>query len=123
MGEQLVSLHQGHVLDEQADHALALPRRRGGVVPEPRKVRGEREHLLALLLAEQTSVAATLAIVVFLGDGQRPQLDVPLRLQGVGDETVVGIDTQVAALCQLSFVAGAFDLLATQPVGLVGSGS
>src|SRR5206468_4231221 len=90
VGDDLVGLRQGHVLDEEADHTHAFARWGGRVMPEPGEVGSEREHLPALLLAERPGLAVSLALVVFLGCRQRPQLVVPLRLQGVGDQAVVG---------------------------------
>src|SRR5215470_5927571 len=46
---------------------------------------------------------------------------VPVRLQGVGHQPVVGVDAQVASLGQLGLVAGALHLLVAEPVDLLGA--
>ena len=107
---------QGDVLDEEPDHPFLLPVRRMGIVPQAGEVGGEADDLLAPLLVEPCSVGCRLAFVVLLGLGQGPELGVPVGLQGVGHEAVVGIDPAVAALGELGLVACRLEFLATQAI-------
>ena len=110
-GDLLVAV-EGDVFDEQADHAFALALGGGGIVPEPREVAGERHHLRALLLAEASVAVRVRAFVVILGFGEAAQLLVPVGLERVGDEPVVGVDGEVAAAREPGLIAGALDVSA-----------
>lgn len=46
---------------------------------------------------------------------------VPVGLERVGDEPVVGVDGEVAAAGELGALAGALDVALSEPVGLVGA--
>ena len=41
---------------------------------------------------------------------------IPIGLQGIGHQPVIGIDFHVSALSQVCFITSAFDLFLTQPV-------
>jgi hypothetical protein len=70
LGDHLVLLQQSHVFQEQADHALALALRGGGVTPESRKIGNQGHHLLTLLRTERAALSIALPFVVFLGRGE-----------------------------------------------------
>ena len=52
---------------------------------------------------------------------ERAQLRVPVGLELVGDQAVVGVDLHVASAREIGFVARALDLLLAQAIGLVGA--
>jgi hypothetical protein len=103
MGHDLVGPAQGDVLEEDADHTLALTLRSGGLAPESGEVGGEGEDLFALLSVEDEAIGLPPALVVLISGGQRPKLLVPIHLQGVGYQPVVGVDAQLATLGQFGF--------------------
>ena len=53
---------------------------------------------------------------------QCPQFVVPVGLEGIGYETVCGIDVKVTPLSQISLIPGSLDLLLAQTVHLIQSG-
>ena len=55
-----------------------------------------------------------------LGVGEGPKPSVPVGLQGVGHEAIVGIDAPVSALGECRLVPRPLELLAAQAVDLVG---
>ena len=92
-----------------------------GSTPEAGEVGGEREDLGPALLGQRRAVGHAPPLVLLLRRRERPQLGVPVGLEGVGHEAVVGVDAQVAALSQLGLVAGPLDLPVAEPVGLIGA--
>ena len=54
----------------------------------------------------------------FLGRCQLAQFRVPFRLQDLSDQAIVRIDPQIAALGQIGFVLGAFNLQMPQALGV-----
>ena len=72
-------------------------------------------------LVEQRPVRLLLLFAVVLGLRQRAELVVPVRFQSIGDQTIARIDLQVATLGEVGLVAGAFDLLLPQSIGIVES--
>jgi hypothetical protein len=119
VGDHLVRFQQGHVFEEQTDHALALTLRGSGVTPEAREVHDQCHYLLTLLHVQRAAFGAMVAFVVILGRGEHTQLGVPFRFERIGDQAVVGIDAEVAPLGKLSGVAGTIHLLASHPVHLL----
>src|SRR5439155_5698310 len=95
----------GDVVDEQAGDALALAGRGGGVGPQRREVGGERADASLAFAVERGLRGGAGAFVVVLGALQRAQRVVPVGLQRVGDEAVVGVDGQVPAAGQLGALA------------------
>ena len=75
-----------------------------------------------MLLGELRRGGGGGALVVVLGCLQRAQRVVPVGLEGVGDEPVVGVDGEVAAAGELGVVAGPLDVGAAQLVGFLGAG-
>jgi len=71
------------------------------------------------LLIEQFAILYTLVFASLLGFLQLSQLVVPVCLQGVSDQTVIGIDAHITDSRQLGFVARPLDLLLSQLIGFV----
>ena len=67
--------------------------------PQSGEVGGQAHDLGALLLGEKGAVSLPLTFVLL------PQLRIPVCLQGISDQPVVGVDAQVAALSKLGLVA------------------
>jgi hypothetical protein len=119
-GDLLVAV-EGDVVDQHADHAFAFALGSCGIVPEPGEVAGECHHLRALLVGEACVAVGACAVVVVLGFGEVAELLVPVGLERVGDEPVVGVDGEVAAAREGGLVAGALDVPEPQLVGSVGA--
>jgi hypothetical protein len=45
---------------------------------------------------------------------------IPVGLKGVGDETIVGVDAQIAPTGDIGMVAGSLDMTAAEALGFVG---
>ena len=87
---------QRHVLDQQPQHAFALTRRRVDVVPELGEIRAQGKELLAFVLVEDELLAVALLLVALPRVLEPAQLLIPIRLQRVGHQSVVRVDSQVA---------------------------
>ena len=59
-----------------------------------------------------------LALVFVLGGLQRAERVVPVGLEGVRDEPVVGVDGEIPAAGELGMLAGAVDVGAAELVGV-----
>ncbi len=114
VGDDLLLSEQRDVLQDEANHALALPNRCGRVPPEAGEVGGQGQDLGPLLLIEEKAVSLALAFIVFLSGREGAQLVVPLGFQGVRHQPMVGVDAEEAALGQFGFVASSLKLLATK---------
>lgn len=121
MGGDRIRLDQRHVVDQQAQDSLALPRIYAWVVPDARELLGEFEDPPAPLGIECCRLAATMSLVVLDGLGMDAKLVVPVCLEGVGDKPVIGVDLHIAPACDVRFVVLAFEMLATQGIGLGGA--
>ena len=95
---------------------------RGGVGPELGEVGRELADLGLAVLIERGVGGGGLAVVFVLGGLQRAQRVVPVGFEGVCDEPVVGVDREVSPARELGVLVGAFDVRASQLVGLVGAG-
>ena len=122
MRVDLVGLGQGDVLDEQPDHAFAFPLRGGRVRPQRGEVAGQRPDAGLVLVGERDGGGSGGFLVVVLGGLHGAQRVVPVGFQAVGDQPVVGVDGEVAAAGEVGAVAGPFDVVAAQLVGVVGAG-
>ncbi len=120
VGGDLGVLDERHVLDEEPRQTLLLANGCGRIVPEAREVGGEGQDLAAVLVVRRAGIILGLLFVASLRVGEGAELGVPVGLEGIGDQTVVGIDATVAAFRQLRFVAGALYVLAPESVHLVG---
>ena len=102
---------QGDVLDEETDHAFALPLGGAGIGPQGRKVRRQGGDAGLVGLPQGRRLGA-LALVVLLRLGQGSQGVVPVGLQVGGHQPVVGVDGQVATPGRLGAVSGPLHVLA-----------
>ncbi len=66
-GQALRGFDEGHVFEQQAHHSFAFPVWRVGVVPEPRKVRRERENARTRVGVHADAVGLSVPIVGRLG--------------------------------------------------------
>ena len=57
-----------------------------------------------------------------LGIAQGAQLGIPVRFEGVGDESIRGVDLHVAVPRSIDFVLDTLDLAVPQTVGFVEAG-
>ena len=96
MGVDDVGPMQGDVLNEEADHALALPLRGGGIGPQGREVARQRTDLRLALDAQGGLGGCAGAVVVVLGLTQAPEGVVPVGLQCVGHQPVARVHAEVA---------------------------
>ena len=62
------------------------------------------------------------AFVIVLGISELTERVVPVGLEAVSDEAVVGVDSKVTTPGQLGAVAGAFDMAGTQGVSFIDAG-
>src|SRR5207248_4707380 len=92
---------------------------RCGVTPESGEVPSEAAHPGDLLIAQFLLASSRLSIVVLLGGGDASEPLVPLRLQGIGNEAVRGIDRHVATPGQIGLVACPLHMLASKAIGLL----
>ncbi len=86
-----------------------------------RQLLGETENTSASLGAECRSLLLASAFIFVGGLGMKTQLFVPIRLEGIGDEAVVGIDFHITPTRQLGFVSHPLDMLTACRVGLRGA--
>jgi len=91
----------GDVFDEQADHAFAFALGGAGVAPERGEVGGKGDDASTFIVGEACPVGVCCLFVVVLGGGELSQGLVPVGLEGVGHETVVGVDGHVAPTCRV----------------------
>ncbi len=89
------------------------------ISPQPWEVSGEREDLRPLLVAHVHPVRLALAFIVLLSLGQCTQLVVPVRLQRVSHQSVLGIDRHVAPACQFRLIPSPLHLPMAQAVRFV----
>src|SRR5260370_33796823 len=91
LSAQVVTLEQGHIGDEKARHSFAFALGRVRVVPQSRKVLGERHDSGALLVVESCTIGLPLFLITLLGLSERAQRLGPLSLQRARDQSVVGV--------------------------------
>jgi len=121
-GDGLV-LEEGDVVEEEADDPFSVSVRGARGAPEPGEVGGQGEDAGPLLWTRLHPVGLALALGVFLGLVKVAKPGVPFALEDVGHQAVVGVDAQVAGLGEVGFVAGALDVLGSEPIhrfGLLG---
>jgi hypothetical protein len=93
----LVGLNERYVFDEQPQHPFSLPRLEFGIIPDARKIGGEREDLLAYFFLGQAVLLLGMPLVVFLRRCVSTQFLVPLGLQTASHKTIAGIDAHISA--------------------------
>lgn len=81
VGGDVCSAEQRHILHQQAQESFAVARPGAGILPQPREVRGQREDLSLLLLADGELIRLALSLLVLLGCSQGRQGLVPVALQ------------------------------------------
>ena len=101
--------------------SLAFAYRGRGVGPERGEVGGECADLGVLLVAERPVACLPRALVVVFSVGEFAQLVVPVGFERVGDESVGGVDGEVAAAGRLGGVLGALHAHLANPVGVLGA--
>ena len=94
-----------------------------GVVPQGGEVGCEGRDSRLVVVVEAGSVSADRRSYSSCACGQASQGVVPVGFEVVGHEAVVGVNGEVAAAGLLGVMAGSFDVLAAQGVGLGGAGS
>jgi len=107
------------VFQQQMRHPLPLPMRQVWIIPNAGKICGERQDLLSLGLLETDSCILLLLFVLFLSRMQSPQPAVPVRFQLIGDQSIIGIDSQVPAACKLCLLLCPLYNLVPEPIGLL----
>ena len=100
-------LQQGDVRDEEAHEPLAVAGGGAGIPPQAGHVRGQGEELGLLGLVQDAAVGGALALVDRPGVGEVAQPGVPLGLEDVRHQAVVGVDPQEALLGQVGLVVRA----------------
>jgi hypothetical protein len=118
MGCDRLRFDQGYVVNEQAYDAFALAGINARVIPDLRQLFGETENTSASLGTKCRSLVLASALVFLDGLCVKTQLSVPIRLEGIGDEAVVGVDLHVAPTRQLGFILHPLDMLAARRIGL-----
>src|ERR1035437_4965742 len=86
-----IRLQEGYIFDQQPKHPLAFTGVDLGVIPDLGKVFCERNHLLAGLFIGLPAPLLPLPLALFLSCGVSTQLLIPLRLQRIGYESVIGV--------------------------------
>jgi len=118
MGSNCVRLDQRHVVDEEAQDALALAGIDARVLPDSRQLLREIENAAAHVCIEYVCFLSTASLEVYGGVSMKTQLVVPFRFEGIGDEAVVGVDLHVSSTGEFGLVSQPLDMLAAQGVGL-----
>src|ERR1700674_472271 len=111
LSAQVVTLEQGHIGDEKACHPLAFALGRAWIIPQSREVLGKRYDRGALLVVESHAIGLALLLITVLDLSERAQRLVPLSLERVRDQSVVGINVHETPTCQIRLVARAFNFL------------
>lgn len=119
----LTLLRQRDVLHEEREHSLSLALRCVGALPDCGKIGGEIHDPLALLVIDREPFGGALSCDVLSCRGEGTQLGVPVGLERIGDEPVLGIHLQVAESGVIGFVLRPLDLPLAEAVGLVETGS
>jgi hypothetical protein len=83
---------------------------------KPRTIRRQSCDASALGFINHDLIGLTLPVVLFLNFVQSTQFVVPFRFEDIGNQSIRGIDVHVAALRQITVIAGALDLFAAQAV-------
>src|ERR1700721_3705001 len=120
MGCDRLRFDQGYVVNEQAYDAFALAGINARFIPDLRQLFGETENTSASLGTKCRSLVLASALVFLDGLCVQTQLSVPIRLEGIGDEAVVGVDLHVAPTRQLGFILHPLDMLAARRIALGG---
>src|SRR5712692_7630018 len=99
LSAQVVTLEQGHISDEKACHSFAFALGRVWIVPQSRKVLGERHDSGALLVIESCTIGLPLFLIALLDLSERTQRLVPLSLKRARDQSVVRVNLHETPTC------------------------
>jgi hypothetical protein len=86
-----IALGERDVFDQQPEHALFLLHLRARIAPETREIGGERHQFCTLGLGHNARIGGLCFLVGLLCRGQGAQFLVPVRLQRVSYQAVIGI--------------------------------
>jgi hypothetical protein len=111
------SIDQRHVLDEQTQNTFSLSGFDARIIPDTGKVIRQGQQLLSCLRVNQQTVFLCLLLVLLLCLGQNTELVIPFRFQATGDQTIIGINFQIAMTSKLSFVLCSLHVPPPQRVG------
>ena len=100
-------------------HPFAFAIGRGRITPQLREAAGQRENRRTLLIIDSLPILFPLTFTKFLRFSQHLQLGIPIGLERIGYEPIVGIHPQISPACQLGFVTGSLHLLLAQSVGFL----
>jgi hypothetical protein len=117
--DQLLPFHERDVLDDQPEHAFPLTVRCGRLAPELGDIVRQGEDAGSLFVAEDHAVGLLLLSVAVLRLVEEAQLVIPVGLERIGDQAVVGINAHEALTCKIDLVLRAVDGLATERVRVV----
>jgi hypothetical protein len=108
VGRDLIVSDQRHVLQDEPDQPLSLAIRGVRIPPYGWKVAGQGCDPGTVLLSERNPITLAALLILLLGRSQRPELIIPVSLEGIGDKTVGRVDMQIASLGQVGFVLSSF---------------
>jgi len=108
-----LAFYQRHILDQQCHHAFAFDGCCALILPYPGKILGQGYDTFTGIADEQVPVRFVLPLMRLLQVIQSSQPLVPVRLEGIGYQPVIGIHLEIAASCQLGFITRLFELRAT----------
>ena len=114
-----VVAEQGDILDEQPQHSLAVARRRARVIPDARQVGDQRHHLFLHLGRDGRRLGLARTRIRLFGLGQPLECLVPVALQVVGHEPILGPHEQKLPLRPLGVLPQPGDL---RPLGAIDLG-
>ncbi len=117
----LRAARDGDVLDQQPRHAFALAIRGRRIVPQAREVGGQGQDASAPGVVEPSRVLGAPLLEFPAGVVQSAQPGVPLGLQDIGHEPVVGMGLHEAPPRQFRLPARPLDGLGAPGIGLVGA--
>ena len=75
-----------------------------------------------MFVGDLSGIGLLSLLTFLLGLGQQAELFVPLHFQGIGDQTVVGINPHVAQAGLVGLILGPLHLLLPKPIRLGQSG-
>ena len=119
-GDVLAGLDEGDVGDQQPNQALAFAHGSGWIVPQGREIGGQCAYAAAVRVVEGTLGAGLGGVVVVFGGSEFAQRGVVVGFEVVGDESVGGVDSEVASPGQVGGVLGALDVGGADAVGVFG---
>jgi hypothetical protein len=96
-GDVVVGFGYGDVGEQQPGDALALPGWGGRVVPDRGQVGGQLVDPGFLGMGELPEVGLAGVVVGLLCGVEGAQCGVPVGFEGVGDQSVAGVDGEVSA--------------------------